>query len=89
LTSRSNVSRCSSVKCFANSRVLGALRAPTGRRGRLGDRDYLLHVVAADLAAYQRIYDEHLGGATRRPRLTSTLVTNEVVHGRGLPLAAR
>jgi DNA-binding Lrp family transcriptional regulator len=54
-----------------------------------GDRDYLLHVVAADLAAYQRIYDEHLGALPGVQRLTSTLVMKEVVQDRGLPLAAR
>ena len=54
-----------------------------------GDPDYLLHVVAADLPAYQRIYDEHLGALPGVQRLTSTLVMKEVVHDRGLPLAAR
>jgi DNA-binding Lrp family transcriptional regulator len=54
-----------------------------------GDRDYLLHVVAADLAAYQRIYDEHLGTLPGVQRLTSTLVMKEVVRDRGLPLAER
>lgn len=52
-----------------------------------GDPDYLLHVVAVDLAAYQRIYDEHLGALPGVQRLTSTLVMKEVVHDRGLPLA--
>jgi DNA-binding Lrp family transcriptional regulator len=54
-----------------------------------GDPDYLLHVVAADLAAYQLIYDEHLGTLPGVQRLTSTLVMIEVVHDRGLPLTAK
>ena len=54
-----------------------------------GDPGYLLHVVAADLAAYRRIYDEHLGALPGVQRLTSTLIMKEVVPDRGLPLAAR
>jgi DNA-binding Lrp family transcriptional regulator len=54
-----------------------------------GNPDYLLHIVATDLAAYQRIYDEHLGALPGVQRLTSTLVMKEVVPDRGLPLAAR
>jgi DNA-binding Lrp family transcriptional regulator len=54
-----------------------------------GDPDYLLHVVAADLAAYRRVYDERLGALPGVQRLTSTLVMKEVVADRGLPLRAR
>jgi DNA-binding Lrp family transcriptional regulator len=54
-----------------------------------GDPDYLLHVVAADLAAYQHVYDERLGALPGVQRLTSTLVMKEVVHDRGLPLTVR
>jgi DNA-binding Lrp family transcriptional regulator len=53
-----------------------------------GDPDYLLHVVAADLAAYQRLYDERLGVLPGVQRLTSTLVMKDVVRDRGLPLHA-
>ncbi|HTP21219.1 MAG TPA: Lrp/AsnC family transcriptional regulator [Solirubrobacteraceae bacterium] len=54
-----------------------------------GDPDYLLHVAAADLVAYRRIYDEHLGALPGVQRLSSTLVMKEVVPNRGLPLAPR
>lgn len=51
-----------------------------------GDPDYLLHVVAADLPAFQRLYDEHLSALPGVQRLTSTLVMKNVVHSRPLPL---
>jgi DNA-binding Lrp family transcriptional regulator len=50
-----------------------------------GDPDYLLRVVAADLNAYQRLYDEKLAGLPGVQRLTSTLVMKHVVE-RGLPI---
>ncbi len=51
-----------------------------------GDPDYLLRVVAADLDAYRRIYDEQLAALPGVQRLTSTLVMKDVVPARGLPL---
>ena len=51
-----------------------------------GDPDYLLHVVAADLDAYRRIYDEQLASLPGVQRLRSTLVMKDVVGPRGLPL---
>lgn len=54
-----------------------------------GDPDYLLRVVSADLAAYQRLYDERLAELPGVQRLTSTLVMKDVVRDRGLPLDAR
>ena len=50
-----------------------------------GDPDYLLHVAAADLQSYQRLYDDKLAGLPGVQRLTSTLVMKDVVD-RGLPL---
>lgn len=50
-----------------------------------GDPDYLLHVVTRDLAAYQRLYDEHLSGIPGVQRLSSTLVMKTVVQDRQLP----
>jgi DNA-binding Lrp family transcriptional regulator len=50
-----------------------------------GDPDYLLRVVAADLGAYQRLYDEKFAGLPGVKRLTSTLVMKDVVD-RGLAL---
>ncbi|PZT69264.1 Lrp/AsnC family transcriptional regulator [Streptomyces sp. SW4] len=50
-----------------------------------GEPDYLLRVVAADLAAYQRLYDERLATLPGVQRLTSTLVMKHVVRDRPLP----
>ena len=51
-----------------------------------GDPDYLLHVVAADLPAFQRLYDEKLSALPGVQRLSSTLVMKDVVRDRPLPL---
>ena len=51
-----------------------------------GDPDYILHVVARDLAEFQRIYDERLSSLPGVQRLTSTLVMKSVVEDRMLPL---
>lgn len=50
-----------------------------------GEPDFLLHVVAADLPAFRRLYDERLSCLPGVGRLTSTLVMKEVVKGRPLP----
>lgn len=50
-----------------------------------GDPDYLLRVVTADLAAYQRLYDERLATLPGVQRLNSTLVMKHVVDDRPLP----
>lgn len=50
-----------------------------------GEPDYLLRVVAADLTAYQRLYDERLATLPGVQRLTSTLVMKHVVKDRPLP----
>ncbi|WP_327581609.1 Lrp/AsnC family transcriptional regulator [Nonomuraea sp. NBC_00507] len=50
-----------------------------------GDPDYLLRVVAADLAAYQRLYDEKLVRLPGVQRLSSTIVMKHVVDTRPLP----
>ncbi len=50
-----------------------------------GEPDYLMHVIAQDLPAFQRLYDETF----RLPnvqRLTSTLVMKRVIQDRPLPL---
>lgn len=53
-----------------------------------GDPDYLLRVVTADLAAYQRLEDDQLARLPGIQRLTSTLVMKEVVDIRPLPTPA-
>ncbi len=51
-----------------------------------GEPDYLLQVVAQDLPAFQRLYDECLSTLPNVQRLTSTLVMKQVVQDRPLPL---
>jgi len=50
-----------------------------------GDPDYLLRVVTADLAGYQRLQDEKLTALPGVQRMTSTLVMKRVVPDRPLP----
>ena len=50
-----------------------------------GDPDYLLRIVSADLAAFQRLYDDKLSSLPGVQRLTSTLVMKHVVTDRPLP----
>jgi DNA-binding Lrp family transcriptional regulator len=50
-----------------------------------GDPDYLLRIVSADLAAFQRLYDERLAVLPGVQRLSSTLVMKQIVHDRPLP----
>ncbi|MFC6695840.1 Lrp/AsnC family transcriptional regulator [Nocardioides daphniae] len=51
-----------------------------------GDPDFLLRVIARDLAAFQLIYDDHLATLPGVQRLTSTLVMKTVAENRPLPL---
>lgn len=51
-----------------------------------GDPDYLLHVIAKDLPAFQQLYDEQLTSLPSVQRLVSTLVMKQVIHDRVLPL---
>lgn len=76
-----------------NERAVGAFETAVGdvvaitRAQRLfGDPDYLLYVVAADLRAFQRLYDARLATLPGVQRLTSTLVMKTVVDDRPVPL---
>ncbi len=51
-----------------------------------GDPDYLLKVIAADLPAFQRLYDDVISALPGVQRLNSTLVMKSVVANRPLPL---
>jgi DNA-binding Lrp family transcriptional regulator len=51
-----------------------------------GDPDYLLRVVARDLPAYTKLYDEQLAALPGVLRLNSTLVMKSIVEARPLPL---
>jgi DNA-binding Lrp family transcriptional regulator len=50
-----------------------------------GDPDYLLRIVTADLAAYQRLQDDKLTSLPGVQRMASTLVMKRIVHDRPLP----
>ncbi|BBH17157.1 AsnC family transcriptional regulator [Nocardioides baekrokdamisoli] len=51
-----------------------------------GDPDYLLRVIAADLGAFQMLYDERLTTLPGVQRLSSTLVMKTIAANRPLPL---
>ncbi|KRE81010.1 Lrp/AsnC family transcriptional regulator [Arthrobacter sp. Soil762] len=51
-----------------------------------GDPDYLLQVVARDLRAFQKLYDDRISTLPGVQRLSSTLVMKSVVENRPLPL---
>lgn len=51
-----------------------------------GDPYYLLVVVARDLPAFRRLYDEELSMLPNVQRLTSTLVMKHIITDRPLPL---
>lgn len=50
-----------------------------------GDPDCLIRVVTADLASYQRLYEEVLTRLPGVQNLNSTIVMKQVVEGRPLP----
>jgi DNA-binding Lrp family transcriptional regulator len=50
-----------------------------------GDPDYLLRVVAADLADFQQIYDDQLSALPGVQRLNTTLVMKKIIDDRALP----
>lgn len=51
-----------------------------------GDPDYILKVMAEDLAAYQQFYDTRLTSLPGVQRLRSTMVMKNLKPGAGLPL---
>lgn len=52
-----------------------------------GEPDYLLRVIAADLPAFQQLYDTRLAALPGVQKLTSTLVMKNIVEHRTLPIA--
>lgn len=50
-----------------------------------GEPDYLLRIVAADLADFQRLYDDTLAHLPGVQRLTSTLIMKNLVDNRPMP----
>jgi DNA-binding Lrp family transcriptional regulator len=65
---------------------VAAVPAIVSAQRLFGNPDYLRRVVAADLDAYRRIYDEQLAALPGVQRLTSTLVMKDLVGARRLPL---
>jgi DNA-binding Lrp family transcriptional regulator len=51
-----------------------------------GDPDYLLQVIAPDLRAFQKLYDDRISTLPGVQHLSSTLVMKSVVENRPLPL---
>ena len=51
-----------------------------------GEPDYMLRVIARDLAAFQELYDDKLATLPGVQRLSSTLVMKSVVEDRPLPV---
>ncbi|MCD7441424.1 Lrp/AsnC family transcriptional regulator [Streptomyces lincolnensis] len=66
-------------------RAVGEIAEVVDAQRLFGEPDYLLRIVAADLAAYQRLYDERLATLPGVQRLNSTLVMKHVVKDRPLP----
>ncbi len=66
-------------------RAVGELAHVLDAQRLFGEPDYLLRVATADLAAFQRLYDERLATLPGVQRLTSTLVMKHVVKDRPLP----
>ena len=71
LTSRAAWQR--SQRCVTRSRLFG-------------EPDYLLRVVAADIAAYQQLRDEALATLPGVQRVTSTIVMKRIVGERPFPI---
>jgi len=65
---------------------LAALPQVLSAERLFGDPDFLVRVVARDLADYQRIRDEHLSELPGVARITSTLVMREIVRDGPIPL---
>jgi len=51
-----------------------------------GEPDYLLKVMAMDLADFQSLYDKQISGLPNVQRLTTTLVMKNVINNKVLPL---
>lgn len=65
--------------------ALAGIRNVVHAQRLFGDPDYLLRIVTADLAAYQRLEDDVLSALPGVQRLNSTLVMKHVVNDRALP----
>jgi DNA-binding Lrp family transcriptional regulator len=66
-------------------RALAGVQNVVEAQRLFGDPDYLLRVVTADLASYQRLYEEKLARLPGVRGLTSTIVMKQVIEARLLP----
>ena len=82
------VTMCSGEKATLTAFEAGVAELPdvVSAQRLFGEPDYLLRILVADLAAFQKLYDEHLAGLPGVGNLRSTLVMRTVVEDRGVPL---
>lgn len=78
-TSDGDVLRAFEERVAESKNIVTALRL-------FGEPDFLLRVVATDLAAFQQLYDAELGKLPGVRRLTTSLVMKTVVEGKPLPV---
>ncbi|GAA5229185.1 Lrp/AsnC family transcriptional regulator [Paeniglutamicibacter antarcticus] len=74
----------SSMKDF--EREVGEIGQIIDAQRLFGEPDFLLRVMASDLPAYQRFYDDVLVGLPGVEKLTSTIVMKNLKSGGRLPL---
>ena len=74
----------SSMKDF--EREVGEIGQIIDAQRLFGEPDFLLRVMASDLLAYQRFYDDVLVGLPGVEKLTSTIVMKNLKSGGRLPL---
>ena len=77
---------CSDISSPVTEAALSEIPQIVETQRLFGDPDYLLHVVAKDLPAFQKLYDEKLTSIPNVKRLSSTLVMKEVIQDRLLPM---
>jgi DNA-binding Lrp family transcriptional regulator len=65
--------------------ALGTIPEVLQAQRLFGDPDYLLRIIAVDLAGFQRLYDDRLSTLPGLRRLTSTIVMKNIVDPRPLP----
>lgn len=74
----------SSMKDF--EREVGGIGQIIDAQRLFGEPDFLLRVMASDLPAYQRFYDDVLVGLPGVEKLTSTIVMKNLKSGGRLPI---
>jgi DNA-binding Lrp family transcriptional regulator len=67
-------------------RLLAQIRNVTSAQRLFGEPDYVLHVFCADIADYQRLWDEQLGTLPGVARFNSMMVMKQIVADRPPPV---